>query len=258
MIATSPAVFDDLADVFDAMIDWPKRLAHEAPFFQEIFAKYGVASVVDVACGTGRHAAMFHSWKLRVEGADISAKMIALAQGQFGHPQGLNWTIRGFESPIERPRSFDAAVCLGNSLALAADRDAVGGCLREMFAAVGKGGIVITHVLNAWQLPDGPMVWQKSRVADLPRGRALILKGVHRCEKRSYVELAVTSLDGQATLRSQAVPFLNLEAAELAAIAGACGASEISFRGGYKDQPYQQQTSVDLIMVARVGQAATA
>ena len=55
-------MFDDLTDIYEAMIDWPKRLANEGPFYRRWFERVGVQSVVDVACGTGRHAAMFHSW----------------------------------------------------------------------------------------------------------------------------------------------------------------------------------------------------
>ena len=57
--------------------------------------------MIDVACGTGHHAAMFHSWGLRVEGADLSAAMIDRARAKFGLPQGLQWTVRGFDQPIE-------------------------------------------------------------------------------------------------------------------------------------------------------------
>ena len=69
-------MFDDLTDIYDAMIDWPKRLAHEGSFYRRVFEQHDVRSVVDVACGTGRHAAMFHSWGLRVEAADLSPAMI--------------------------------------------------------------------------------------------------------------------------------------------------------------------------------------
>ena len=80
--STVQGMFDDLADVYEAMIDWPKRLAHEEPFYRRLFERLGARSVLDVACGTGRHAAMFHSWGLRVEGADLSPAMIDRARSQ--------------------------------------------------------------------------------------------------------------------------------------------------------------------------------
>ena len=92
--------FDDLTDVYEAMIDWPRRLANDGPFFQGLFEELGVRRVADVACGTGHHAAMFHSWGLLVEGADISPNMIERARRNFGEPDGLTWSVRGFEQPI--------------------------------------------------------------------------------------------------------------------------------------------------------------
>ena len=114
--------FDDLTDIYESMIDWPKRLDHESSFYRRWFASAGVHSVVHVACGTGRHAAMFHAWALRVEGADISPKMIDRARATFGEPAGLRWVVRGFDRPIEPPQPFDAALCVGNSLARARPR----------------------------------------------------------------------------------------------------------------------------------------
>ena len=75
-------MFDDelVADIYDVMIDWPKRLAHEGPFFRRLFQRADARRVLDAACGTGRHAALMHSWGLEVEAADISPAMIARAK----------------------------------------------------------------------------------------------------------------------------------------------------------------------------------
>ena len=210
-------MFDDLADVYEAMIDWPKRLAHEEPFYRRLFERLGARSVLDVACGTGRHAAMFHSWGLRVEGADLSPAMIDRARSSFGQPDGLRWAVRAFDEPIAPAEPFDAAVCVGNSLALAPDMATVERAIRQMLAAVRDGGAIVVQVLNLWHLPDGPCVWQKCRraAAAVPRtGDVLILKGVHRCGDRGYVELIVTDPSGGTLMRSESTPFLGLEASD--------------------------------------------
>jgi SAM-dependent methyltransferase len=246
----SAAQFDDLTDVYEAMIDWPKRLAHEEPFYRRLFERIGVRSLVDVACGTGRHAAMFRSWNLRVEAADVSAGMIERARAAFGESPELRWSVRGFERPMAPPEPFDAALCVGNSLALAADRATVAPALGAMLAAVRTGGAVVVHVLNLWRLPDGPCVWQKCRRAVLPQGEVLIVKGVHRHDRRGYVELVVANLPDGAAMHSEAVPFLGLEAAELEQTAIAAGAAGVRFFGGYDEKPYRREQSTDLLMVA--------
>ena len=73
-------------------------------------------------------------------------------------------------------------------------------------------------MLNLWRLPDGPCVWQKCRrttLAGSPQGEVLILKGVHRCGPRGFVELVVADLSGNAPLQSETTPFLGLEASDL-------------------------------------------
>lgn len=247
----SSSLFNDLTDVYEAMIDWPKRLAHEEPFYRRLFAQSGVRSVLDAACGTGRHAAMLHGWGLRVEGADISPGMIQRAQAIFGQPDGLRWTVRGFDQPVQPAEPFDAALCVGNSLALAPDRVTVRRAVAQMLAAVRPGGPVVLHVLNLWRLPDGPCVWQKCLRTQLAQGDVLIVKGVHRCGPQGYVELVVAAAADGAILKTDSVPFLGLEAADLAEMARGAGASTVECFGGYHDQPYDRHQGVDLVVLAR-------
>jgi glycine/sarcosine N-methyltransferase len=246
-------MFDDFADAYEAMIDWPKRLAHEGPFYRRLFERAGVRSVIDVACGTGHHAAMFHQWGLRVEGADISPNMIDRARKAFGQPRNLQWTVRAFDHPITLVEPFDAAICVGNSLALAPDASTAERAVRRTLAAVRDGGAIVVQVLNLWRLPDGPCVWQKcqrSRLAGASTEEMLILKGVHRCGSRGYVNLIVMGLSGDVTMRSESTPLIGLEASDLESMARSAGAKTVSLFGGYQDQPYDREMSADLLMVA--------
>ena len=241
-------MFDDLADVYDAMIDWPKRLAHEAPFYRRLFEQYNVHGVADVACGTGRHAAMFHDWGLRVEGSDVSPPMIERARASFGEPPGLRWAVRPFDRPIAPAEPFDAALCVGNSLPLAPDIECVGRTIGQMLAAVRPGGVIVVHVLNLWHLPNGPCVWQKCRPMILPQGEVLVVKGVHRCGRRAYVELVVAKPAG--IVHAETMSLLGLEASQLESIARDAGAGQVRLFGGYHDTPYDRLQSTDLVMVA--------
>ena len=136
-----------------------------------------------------------------------------------------------------------------------------------MLGAVRPGGAIVVQVLNLWRLSNGPCVWQKCRrIGDCPnfrlsengtvplgaasRTNSLILKGVHRCGDRGYVELIVTDLSGDAAMRSESTPFLGLEAADLERMARTAGAKKVAIFGGYQDQTYDCHKSVDLLMVA--------
>jgi SAM-dependent methyltransferase len=249
----SAQLFDDLTDVYEAMIDWPKRLANESPFYRRWFERVGAKSVLDAACGTGRHAALFHSWGMRVEGADLSTRMIQKATADFGAPTGLQWVIRGFDEPVQAPEPFDVAICVGNSLALAEDTPTVERAVRQLFAAVRPGGLVVVQVLNLRRMADGPCLWQKAKRVTLPRGEVQVVKGVHRCETRAYVDLVLLDPPSGALLHSESVPFLGLQSQDLDRAAREAGAAKVEFFGSYQDDPYNPATSVDLIMVALVG-----
>jgi len=243
-------LFSDLTGVYEAMVDWPKRLANEEPFYRRLFERTGVQRVLDAACGTGWHAGMFAAWRLRVEGADISAEMIARAKARFGESRRLRWVVRGFHQPVAPAKPFDAAICVGNSLALASDHATVRQAIRELFYAVRSGGVVVVHVLNLWRLPNGPCVWQRCKRAELPAGEMLILKGVHRRDSQGFVDLVLVGYQQASLVHSESVPFLGLEASELETMARDAGAAKIDFFGDYQESPYDRQKSLDLLMVA--------
>jgi SAM-dependent methyltransferase len=247
-MSTTP--FDDLSEIYEALIDWPRRLANETPFYQRLFKARDVRSLVDVACGTGQHAAMFHSWGLRVEGSDISPAMIYRARQRFGEPEGLRWAARGFDRSAESAEHFDAALCVGNSLALAADLASVERAIAGMLQAVRRGGTIVVHVLNLWRLDDGPCLWQKCKRTTLPQGDVLIVKGVHRCGAQGFVDLIVATLEEEPVLKTESVSFLGLQVGDLDQVARRSGAADVRFFGGYHDQPYDPAESTDLIMVA--------
>lgn len=243
--------FDDLTDVYEAMIDWPRRLANDGPFLRELFEEFGVRRVADVACGTGHHAAMFHLWGLEVEGVDVSPNMIERARRNFGEQDRLRWTVRGFEQPIPGEEPFDAVTCLGNSLALAGDRDLAERAVRNMVGALRPGGLLVLHILNVWRLPDGPCHWQKCLRTVLAQGESLVTKGVQRVGQRAFVHLVVAPLEVPDQFESESVPFLALEAEELGRLVEAAGAEGIGLYSNQRRQPYDRQSSVDLILVAK-------
>jgi SAM-dependent methyltransferase len=243
--------FTNLIAYYDALIDWPKRLASEGPFFRQLFARLGAKRVLDAACGPGHHAAMFHSWGLEVEGADISPEMIKRAQQQHGEPQGLRWIIRGFEQLVDAPGYFDAAICVGNSLALVADAQAAAHAVAQMLSALRPGGMLVVQVLNFARLPSGPCRWQKCVRTNISGEDVFILKGVHACSAKGYVDLVVVPLSTPSRMHSESVPLHWIEAEELVHAAGAAGADHVELLGSYSGEVFHREQSVDLVLLAR-------
>ncbi|MCS7304678.1 MAG: class I SAM-dependent methyltransferase [Thermoguttaceae bacterium] len=283
----SGKIFHQWVDVYDLLVDWQRRLEREGPLFQRLFEQTGVRRVLDVACGPGYHAALFHRWGLEVEGADVSEAMIQRAIALHGQMPGLRWTVRAFQEPVPEPGYFDAAICIGNSLALAGDKTTAAEAVRQMMRAVRPGGLVVIQVLNLVALPEGQLLWQKCLAACIGGQPKLILKGLHRVGNRALVELLLVDLSrgdraafetsDQTLSQSEggrAIPASDLSALfhpdhgtplrwqaqteqllgflseELQQMARQAGADQMIVYGGYPEQPYHALTSQDLILVA--------
>jgi SAM-dependent methyltransferase len=244
-------LFDVSVELYDALIDWPKRLANEEPFYRALFERVGVRRVLDVACGTGRHAAMFHSWELEVEGADVSPAMIARCRSQFGESESLRWAVRAFDQPHPAPESFDAVLCIGNSLALAADQETAARAIVEMMAALRPGGTCIVQVLNLWHLPDGPCGWQKCKRVTIEKQDHILVKGVHRAGARGFVNLVDLVVSGdRVPPHFDSAPFWGFEESALVQAARRAGASHVQCYGNVQQDAFQREQSTDLILVA--------
>lgn len=242
--------FDIPPSRYEALIDWEKRLANEAPLFRALFARHRVQRVLDAACGTGRHARMFHEWGLAVEGADASPAMIEQCRANYGESPTLRWVVRRFESPPDPQAPFDAVVCLGNSLALAPDMAAAEAAIRAMLGAIAEGGVCVLQVLNLWALPSGPCVWQKCVTARLDGELHVLVKGVHRVADAGYVEMIdLTLRDGGTRPAYESTRWLGIDPDWLVSAARAAGARSVQLLGGYQSQPYARDTSTDLLAV---------
>lgn len=246
----SDDAFEEKVGIYDALIDWDRRLTREAPFYRGLFESCSAASVLDTACGTGRHAEMFHAWGLRVEGADVSPAMIAACRQRVGEPSNLRWVERSFTEPAAD--RFDAVICVGNSLALANDPALVASAVGAMMASCRAGGVCIIQVLNLWAIPQGQTVWQKIKRVSVDGEDHVLLKCLHRVADRAYVDLVDLELEDQAlSSHVQQASFAGLEADALVALAHESGAGDVQVYGDYERQPYQVESSTDLIMVAR-------
>jgi len=241
---------ESLPAVYEAMVDWPKRLAREAPFFRRLIDQIQAKRLVDVACGTGQHVAMFRSWGLDVEGSDASPEMITRARQINRSEPGLRLVVRNYEDPIETDQPFDVAICTGNSLSLAADLDVATRAIQRMFEAVRSGGTVVVQVLNIWRLAEGPCLWQKCFRMELNGQDVVVVKGIVRCGQQAHIQLLVIRLTDETQLEADSSLLLGFRPSQFEQIARQAGAGEVVFCGGYENQPFDPATSADLIMVA--------
>lgn len=147
---SSVPLYDRFSQNYDLFIAWDSRLDDENPFFEELFAERGVASVLDVGCGTGMHAIQFAKWGLKVVGTDLSDPMIEKAKAN-AKKAGVKVRFKrsGFAELSETLRTpFDAVTCLGNSLPHVLTDKELHSTLKSFNSVLRPGGLLVIHNLN--------------------------------------------------------------------------------------------------------------
>jgi SAM-dependent methyltransferase len=143
--------FEPLADHMGAAYD---RYAHTKGTVQEVdhvVAALGLTAgqrVLDVGCGTGRHAHELSRRGITVHGVDISKRFIEIAQREA--PDGSTFE-RGDARKLEFQAEFDAVICLcqgafGMMTADGEDAAVIAG----IAAALRPGGRLALSAFNAY------------------------------------------------------------------------------------------------------------
>ena len=152
---SKPDPYASWSDLYDVMIDWPGRLRAEAPRVLALLRATGGHTVLDFACGTGRHSWMLAQNGYRVIGTDVSRHMIEMAS----HPPDPSIVVEaapGFavwDAADEPPATLrnagpvDAVICFGNSFShlLRADAERA---LGRLATVVRPGGSLLFQMKN--------------------------------------------------------------------------------------------------------------
>jgi ubiquinone/menaquinone biosynthesis C-methylase UbiE len=109
-----------------------------------------VKSILDCACGTGKHAITFSQLGFHIEGCDLNSEMVKLAKKEaFTSGSKVNFVQADFKKlPEAFNRKFDCVVCIGNSLTLELEEQGVSSALKSMYQVLSEEGIVIVQVRN--------------------------------------------------------------------------------------------------------------
>lgn len=144
--------FDGHAPVYDENCFTKNALA-EVDFLVEELGLAPGAAVLDVGCGTGRHAVELARRGMAVTGMDISAGMLAEAERRAAAAGATVAWVHGDAARLDFAARFDAAVCLceGAFGLLGAGDDALGqprAILAGVARALKPGAPCLFTVLN--------------------------------------------------------------------------------------------------------------
>jgi SAM-dependent methyltransferase len=154
--------------------------------------------IIDLACGTGRHAQELTRLGYRVEGSDISADMVAIASQRsdsLGLP--IRFYNESFQSCARIDRKYDAAIAMFSAIDYLTDYVDLACTLKNIRGLLREGGVFIFDFWNG-----NAVVKSHSPVR------------VKRCElgREAVIRVSNTSLDTITQLATIKFDFMLLRA----------------------------------------------
>jgi SAM-dependent methyltransferase len=252
LLANQVPLYDALAGDYDRFVNWEGRLAHELPFFERLFGQHDVRRVLDAACGTGHHAVALAQKGYQVTGTDLSRSMVERArENATAAATDVTFCVAGLGDHSVLGQSFDAALCLGNSLPHLMSASAIAGSLADFAAVLRPGGLLVIQNRNfdrVWAERERFMSPQSYRLDDQewlflrfydfhPTTITFNMIRLHR-KNRSW-EQAIESTELRPIFRD-----------ELTSLLSEAGFRDAALYGSYDGTAFDPAQSGDLIAVA--------
>ncbi len=149
-------MYDQLSVDYDRFVNWPARLSFEMPFIERQLAQLEGSGhdkrVLDAACGTGMHVIALAERGYLADGADLSEKMIERARenarraGVASRFQAIGFGGLAQAFPVSG--SYDALLCMGNSLPHLTNTNDLADALADFAACLRPGGMLFVQNRN--------------------------------------------------------------------------------------------------------------
>ena len=254
------AMYDVFSSDYDRFVDWDGRLAGEMPFIQRQLQSVGAQRVLDAACGTGMHAIALAGQGYEVVGVDASGPMIEEARAnaaETGVKADFEVAAFGEVGDVlaanQIDPTFDAVVCLGNSLPHVLTPIQLKRALVDLAACLRSEGLLLIQNRNfdavlstrdRWMDPQsrrrGAHEWLFVRFYDFEPSGLLTFNVLtfHREGPDSW-EQRLTSTKLRPLTRAELVPALER-----------VGFTEVALYGDMGGAPFDPESSPNLVVAA--------
>jgi SAM-dependent methyltransferase len=140
-------MFTRSADLYDAVYSF-KNYEQEAERVHELIEERrpGARTLLDVACGTGKHLEQLERW-YDVTGVDLDPNLLAVARERLPDVPLHQADMRSFDLG----RRFDAVTCLFSSVGYTGDEYGLRAAIAAMAGHLEPGGVL---VVEPWLGPD--------------------------------------------------------------------------------------------------------
>lgn len=240
--ATSPPYADRYAELYDIFYQ-AKPYEQEAKFVHECLGRHGVATggrLLELACGTGKHAVQFAKHGYAVTATDYSPGMIEIARERARREKvEISFEQRDMRKLEAPDRPFDAAVCLFDAIGYVQTMSAVGEVFRGVRASLRQGGLFVAEF---WHAPAVMSGFDPVRVRRFGTDGAMILRisetELDREKSLARVTYSIYELRDDATYRhtSECHATRYFTVAELDAQARQHGFIPLAAHDGFQDE----------------------
>lgn len=144
-------VFDAYASYYDLLYR-DKDYAGESRYVLDLLAEQGIpgGQLLELGCGTGRHAEHFGSAGFRVHGIDLSERMVARAEERLSTSGADHCFEVGDVRALQLGQEFDAVVALFHVLSYQCSNSDLEGTFATAAAHLRRGG---AFVFDFWYGP---------------------------------------------------------------------------------------------------------
>lgn len=239
--------FKEIARDYDRM--FLRDLDADRNMLVGLLERFGAKTVLDCACGTGVHTEMLAREGYEVVGSDASASMLEVARSKLDSA-GLAvdlYVSAWRDLPSVVRGTYDAVICMGNSLSLESDCEAVAQSLSSMYSIVSDGGFLLVSNTNVdRQLAEMVGIEVVEPEADC----LLMLVKVFREEITTHRYFFIDTTGAEPSMRHYRFELLNLTMEKVEECARRAGIHRYTLYGEKDLTPYDRRESERLIFVA--------
>lgn len=248
-------LFDKLSLYYDHMVNWQERFAREGPFFLKTFEENNVKSILDCACGTGKHVLYFIENGFSASGCDIGKDVLKMAKKN-AESEGISADF--FYADMTKldkftVKKYNAVISIGNSLALLNSKRALLKAFSSIASVLEKGGVFIFQSLNFERMKKHKEARFSLKSTNI-EGKDILFIKVFDLGKRygALNILTIPRLEKGWQMETQSKKLSLFNKKDIKEALQAAGFKEWKFYGDYKFSPYSEEDSIDIIGVARL------
>lgn len=200
----------------------------------------GRRKILDIGCGTGNKTVHLKNSHNEIIAVDGDETMIERARHDNARP-GITYEVMDMRHICESfaAETFDAALCLGNTLAHLPSPREIADMLRETALLLNNAGVCVIQILNYDRI-------LKNKVRELPVLEAERFRFSRFYDWKDGEMLFVTELflkDSGKTVKNS-VPLYPLRKAELDSALTAAGFSRVDYFGSYSGEALAENSFV--------------